>query len=205
MPDQKEEAGGKSMADQALALLKWVEESPRRLIVTALLVSFGIAAYSVWENRTEITKFMMKRFATVEINEDEMASQSSALLRDLGAEYVAVWSADPARNRRTLLYRVTERGEEDSRLGRSDVLFRVGSELIDPTVELLNARSTCRAVDLDDEAWPVDDANYICAVSVPPAYADGFVGLLVLGFDKQPQHMDYIIQRMSQASQAIIK
>lgn len=192
------------MVDKALELLKWVEESPRRLIVTALLVCFGIVAYSMWENRTEITRFMMKRFATVEINKNELAPQSSALLQDLGAVYVAVWSADPARNRRTLLYRVTGKGEDDSKLGRSDVLFRVGSELIDPTVELLNARSTCRGVELDGEAWPVDDANYICAVSVPPAYADGFVGLLVLGFEKPPEHIDYIIQRMSQASQAII-
>jgi hypothetical protein len=76
---------------------------------------------------------------------------------------------------------------------------------IDPTVPLLNARSVCEPIEGYDSVQASPTTSYICVVSVPPVYADGFVDVIVMGFNKRPVHDDYVLQRMSQASQAIIK
>lgn len=67
------------MLGKALERQQWVEEILRRL------VCFNIATYSTWENRNELTRFMMQRYATVEINQDELVPQSAALLDALFA------------------------------------------------------------------------------------------------------------------------
>lgn len=187
----------------AIDFMKWVDNT-KKMIITITLVIFGIASYSLWENRTDITKFLMKQFAVVEINQDAIAGEAVSLMTELDAVLINIWSADPARNRKQLMYRRTPDGEDKRETGKSDVLFRANSSLIDPTVALLNSRSVCQTVEKGDVMYSSSGTNYMCAVSVPPAYADGFVGVIVLGFRKHPVHEDYVLQRMAQASQAII-
>lgn len=198
-----EQQSGAGSLDKAIELIKWVD-SGKKLLVVIILVCFGIAAYSVWESRIDITKYLMKEFAVVEINPGAIDRESVSLLKDLGAVSVSVWSADPARNRRTRIYFRTEDGLRSSE-NESDVLFRSDSETLAPTVALLNNREICLDVPKNSTVEIPAGVTFICAVSVPPAYSDGFIGVIVLGFRKKPPHEDYVLQRMGQASQEIIR
>lgn len=202
MPVKKQSGAG--LLDKAIDLIEWVD-SGKKLLFVIILVCFGIAAYSVWESRIDITKFLMQEFAVVEINPGAIDSESVSLMKELGAVSVSVWSADPARNRRTRIYLRTVDGVDSAAEGKSDVLFRSGSETLAPTVALLNTREICLDVSKNAAVEVAPGVTFVCAVSVPPAYSDGFIGLLVLGFRKKPLHEDYILQRMGTASQAIIK
>lgn len=205
MPEKQQTTdNGGSLLDAAIDLLKWID-NPKKMLIAIILVSFGLISYSMWESRTDITRYLMKQFAVVEIDRDALDGQAISLMKDLDADVINIWSADPARNRKTLMYRRTLAGLDTTNKDKSDVLFRADSNLIDPTVTLLNARTVCQPIKDDESMQASPKTNYMCAVSVPPAYADGFVGVIVLGFDKQPLHEDYVLQRMSQASQAIIK
>ncbi|EBQ8762751.1 hypothetical protein BKM35_22210 [Salmonella enterica] len=202
MPIKQQSGAG--LLDKAIELIEWVD-SGKKLLVVIILVCFGIAAYSVWESRIDITKYLMKEFAVVEINPAAIDSESISLIKELGAVSVSVWSADPARNRRTRIYFRTVDGLNSSDSDKSDVLFRSGSETLAPTVDLLNTREVCLDVPRNSTIEIPAGVTFVCAVSVPPAYSDGFIGVLVLGFRKRPPHEDYVLQRMGQASQAIIK
>ncbi|WP_275257397.1 hypothetical protein [Citrobacter koseri] len=193
-----------NILDKVVELIKWVD-STKKLVSLIILVCFGISSFSVWEYRVEIIRVIVGQAESKKINEAELDKESIKLLHDLDAEVISIWSVDPERNKRTLIYRRNVNGREKVKADASDVLFKTDSKLNNTTVKLMTFRAHCDEIVNDSLHKPSSNLVFNCAVPIPPAYKDGFIGLLVVGFTNKPDHEDYLILKMKQASQAIVK
>lgn len=173
----------------------------KKLITVTLFISFCVLIGAAWENRIELVKYLVKHIGDIEINHAVLDTEAITLLHDINAETLSIWSADPQRNQRVLLYRRTSKGVDIISNRKSDVLFR--SNLQAAVVELINSRAICNNVTQNNNSLTNENIVYTCAVSMPPDYSQGFIGLLVVGFTQKPLHEDYIILRMKQASLAM--
>jgi hypothetical protein len=190
--------------NKIIDILKLID-TPKKLVVLIILITFLIFAHTTWENRFRITDKLVQSFGSLHIDEKKIDLEAKGLLKELNAESVSVWSVNPEKNIRTLLYRSTKNGIDSSSIGMSNVLFRVKSDSINPVVNLINSRSVCLPASDEEELKPMAGVTFACIVAIPPAYVDGFIGILIVGFKTTPTHQDHIILRMKQTSYSLTK
>lgn len=205
MSDEQKEGGIK---DFVLSVLSYID-SPFKLLVVVLLGVLIYAGHFVHENSNFLMAAYQKKHDMPKLNESKFDDISAVVMKEIGADVVAIFSVDPILNKRVLMRVYSREGGREKKLDGTDVGLFTGNEQNNAEViELMAGRIPC-----SDYTRPRSEVGlwyssigirYTCRVSVPPDI-NQFIGQITVGWKEKPHDIDFVKDVLTVASTAIAK
>jgi hypothetical protein len=193
-------------AERAMSVLRYVN-TWKRLIIFIVLVTFCASGCAVWECRRELAYWAMASFGNPRIDEMRVEPEVTAMMADTMALSAAVWSINLESNQRRAIY-VRVRNEHLPNLeGTGDIALRPYSKLTPEIIGLIDNKTRCWehiANTAVGKSARESGVKWVCAAAVPPEFGT-MIGMLAVGFERQPENEDYVRMRIRQAAERIIR
>lgn len=203
MESEKKSEG---VREDAFRLIKYVNTWKKLGILMVFVVFCGIS-YASWENRRELSVWLISVYGTPKIDNEAIEPEVTKLLADVGGKSVTVWAINLHQNKRTAIYfRVGERRLNDLE-GTGDLALRPYSDHSANIIKTITDKTLCAPLIANTaigEAARKAGITYVCYAAIPPSHGT-MIGLLVVGFAEPPKNEDYVKLRMIAAAQRIIE
>jgi hypothetical protein len=189
------------------SVLSYVD-SPFKLGAIVVMGVLSFAGYLVYANQGLLIDAYRRDAELPKL--DVVAAEDSIpmLMRETGADIVALFSVNQIRGTRTVERIYTQEGRDKTHDGRVLKLFTGVAENDADVIALMAGDTPCgeygRAQSIVGLTYKQRGVTYTCRISLPPE-RDSFVGQYTLGWTSKPADLEHIRAVMQIASQNSVK
>jgi len=180
-------------ANDTLSKVLAYVDSPFKLFALVLMAVLTFAGYFVYENKDLLVGAYKESQKMPEINEARVEDASAMLMKQTGANVVAIFKVNPLFGTRTAYRAYTKDGRNKSLEGIDVGLFTQNSANNSDVVKLMAGEVPC-----GDYTKPQSEIGlwytevgvaFGCRISIPPDQSR-FIGQITVGFKDRPESVE---------------
>jgi hypothetical protein len=195
-------------SNSALSSVLSYVDSPFKLGAIVLMSVLSFAGYLVYSNQSLLIDAYQRDAELPKLDVSRVEDTVPLLMRETGADLVAVLDVNQIRGTRTVVRMYTKDGRIKSQEGVAAKLFTGNQDNDRDTIALIAGDTPCgpytRAQSIVGLFYKSEGVTFTCRTSIPPE-RDQFVGQITLGWKEPPDDLDHIRAVMAIASGAAIK
>lgn len=203
-----EEAGQKLNSNSTLTSVLSYVDSPFKLGAIVVMAVLSFSGYLVYENQALIVDAYKRDSELPKLDVARVEDTIPLLMRETGADLVAVLEVNQIRGTRTVVRMYTKDGRIKSQEGAAVKLFTGNQDNDRDTIALIGGDTPCgpytRAQSVVGLFYKAEGVTYTCRTSIPPE-RDQFVGQITIGWKEPPTDIEHVRAVMAIASGAAIK
>lgn len=189
----------KDHIEKAIDLIKWVD-NPFKLFAVILLSITFFVGYFAWDSRQVILHAISESNSMPKIKDHEhLMPLANALMRDIDAETILIYSTNLATNSRTSVVALGKTGRNAELEGTMTGLFTSNAPHNQAVISMLSGEVACDdlVVSSKTSEWEArQGVKYVCRGSVPPEVGK-FAGYMTVGFKEAPKDLMSIKTRIT--------
>jgi hypothetical protein len=189
------------------SVLSYVD-SPFKLGAIVVMGVLSFAGYLVYANQALLIDAYRRDAELPKLDVAAAEDSIPLLMRETGADIVALFSVNQIRGTRTVERIYTQDGRDKTHDQRVLKLFTGVAENDADVIALMSGDTPCgeygRAQSIVGLTYKQRGVTYTCRISLPPE-KDSFVGQYTLGWTAKPSDLEHIRAVMQIASQNSVK
>jgi hypothetical protein len=189
------------------SVLSYVD-SPFKLAAIVLMGVLTFAGYLVYSNQGLLIDAYKRDAELPKLDVAAAEDSIPMLMRETGADIVALFSVNQIRGTRTVERIYTQEGRDKTHDGRVLKLFSGSQDNDSDVIALMAGETPCgdygRAQSIVGLTYKQRGVTYTCRTSIPPE-RDSFVGQYTLGWVNKPADLDHVRAVLQIASGTSVK
>lgn len=195
-------------ANDTLSKVLAYVDSPFKLIAILIMGIVAFTGYFVWQNQEMLVGAYKESKKLPEINEVRVEDASAMLMKQTGANVVAIFKVNPLFGTRTLFRAYTKEGRDKSVEGIDVGLFTQNPANNADVVRLMANETPCGPYTKPQSEvglwYSAQGVAYTCRTSVPPDLSR-FVGQITIGWKSEPDDLNQARAMLEIASTMLTK
>ena len=192
----------------ALASVLSYVDSPFKLAAIVLMGVLSFAGYLIYSNQSLLIDAYKRDSELPKLDVSGAEDLIPMLMRETGADTVALFSVNQIRDTRTVERIYSQDGRDKSHDGRVLKLFSGVPENDQDVIALMSGETPCgeyaKAQSIVGLTYKQRGVTFTCRISIPPE-REAFVGQYTVGWTSTPESLEHIRAVMQIASQHSVK
>jgi hypothetical protein len=207
-PEDQQQPVQKIDGNSALSSVLSYVDSPFKLAAIVLMGVLSFGGYLVYGHQDVLVDAVKRGSELPKLDISRVEDTIPLLMRETGADLVAILEVNQIRGTRTVVRMYTKDGRIKSQEGAVAKLFSGNQDNDKDTIALIAGETPCgpytRAQSIVGLFYKSEGVTFTCRTSVPPE-RDQFVGQITLGWKEPPADLEHIRAVMAIASGDALK
>ena len=193
--------------DTLLGVLGYID-SPFKLFVVLLLALSGFVGYFIYANQAVLIGAYQKNQELPKMNLSRADDVSAIIIKETGADLVAIFNVNPVLGKRVLERAYTRDGRYKALDGIDTGLFTSNQNNNYDLIRLMGAEVPCNhysSAQSEIGLWYLSQGvTFMCRVSVPPEI-NAFIGQVSVGWKEVPKDLYKVQGILELTSRMLVK